>query len=445
MQGTAAQFYTRPMSFSQDDIEPPLTDETTEAYDRFVPHQFLELMGRASIVDVQLGDHVEKELTLLFSDIRDFTSLSESILPAENFRFINSYLSVMEPEVSRHHGIIDKFIGDGIMALFPRSADDGVRSGIDMQRRLVEYNRGRALAGYVPVRIGIGINTGLVMLGTVGGHNRMDSTVIGDAVNLAAKLEDMTKLYGCPLIISEHTMHELADPATYCIRFLDRLPVKGRAQFQSIYEVYDADPEPLWRAKQETRRIFDEAIAYFHMGELERARPLLDQCLDIAPDDKVARLYRERCITAFAGGDYVPSAAHDDGRWRDEYSIRIAEIDDQHRQTFRRFSELLGHIGVDPEALASAVETLQRCLRDNFSTEENLMRRYDYPFAEEHSSQHRHVLATLVELSASLLSVDRPTAYLRFQALRLLVDWQINHTAKCDYHLGHFLLRAGMH
>lgn len=433
------------MSFSQDDIEPPLSDETTAAYDRFVPHQFLELMGRDSIVDVQLGDHVEKKMTLLFSDIRDFTSLSESILPAENFRFINSYLSVMEPEVSRHSGIIDKFIGDGIMALFPRSADDSVRSGIDMQRRLVEYNRGRALAGYVPVRIGIGINTGLVMLGTVGGHNRMDSTVIGDAVNLASKLEDMTKLYGCPLIMSEHTMHELADPAAYCVRFLDRLPVKGRAQFQSIYEVYDADPEPLWRAKQETRHIFDEALACYHMGLPDQARPLLDRCLDVAPDDKVARLYRDRCVDALAGGDYRPSAVNDDGRWRDEYSIRIAEIDSQHRQTFRHFGELLSHIGSDPEALIAAVEALQNCLRDNFSTEENLMRRYDYPFAAEHASQHRHLLATLVKLSAMLLPGDRPATYLRFLALRQLVDWQVNHTAKSDFHLGHFLLRAGMH
>ena len=106
----------------------PLLTDTELAYSRFVPNQFMRLLGRHSIVDVELGDHVEQEMTLLFSDIRDFTTLSESILPAENFRFINSYLSTMEPVVAKHAGIIEKYIGDGIMALFTGSADDGVRS-----------------------------------------------------------------------------------------------------------------------------------------------------------------------------------------------------------------------------------------------------------------------------------------------------------------------------
>ena len=131
---------------------------TEKAYGRFVPHQFLQLLGRPSIVDVALGDHVEQEMTLLFSDIRDFTILSESILPAENFRFINSYLSTMEPVVSSHQGFIDKYIGDAIMALFPAEAKDGVRCSIEMLRRLSAYNEGRSRAGYAPIRIGIGVN-----------------------------------------------------------------------------------------------------------------------------------------------------------------------------------------------------------------------------------------------------------------------------------------------
>jgi class 3 adenylate cyclase len=107
---------------------------------------------------VQLGNHVQREMTILFSDIRDFTSLSEKMPPDENFNFINSYLGKMEPVISQNHGFIDKYIGDGIMALFP-NADDAVRGAIVMLKTLSEYNKKRQEAGYKPIKIGIGLNT----------------------------------------------------------------------------------------------------------------------------------------------------------------------------------------------------------------------------------------------------------------------------------------------
>ncbi|HTH41252.1 MAG TPA: bacteriohemerythrin [Rhodocyclaceae bacterium] len=425
---------------------PPIPKTDTEvAYDRFVPHQFLELLGKPSIVDVGLGDHVEKELTLLFSDIRDFTTLSESILPAENFRFINSYLSTMEPMVAANAGIVDKFIGDGIMALFPGSADDGVRAGIDMLRQLVTYNMGRARAGYVPIRIGIGVNTGLVMMGTVGGHNRMDSTVIGDAVNLASRLEGLTKNYGVPLIISEHTFHSLADRQQYSIRFLDRLRVKGRYQAQSVYEVFDADPEPLWVAKKQTKKIFEEALAYFHMGHPEMARPLLDECLKVAPDDKAARTYLDRCLEAERSGvlQHAGESVREIG-WRDEYSVSIGEIDAQHREMLGRIAELSDQIGRGNPEAEHTLAGLTEFIRQHFATEENLMGRYAYPFQAEHLRQHQTFLRSLDEFKGEVACLAANRLYLLFRIQLLLVDWQINHTTKSDLHLGHFLLRAGL-
>lgn len=419
--------------------------ETESAYGRFVPQQFLELLGRPSIVDVELGDHVEKEMTLLFSDIRDFTMLSEAILPAENFRFINSYLSAMEPVVARHRGIIDKYIGDGIMALFPGSADDGVRSGIDMLRRLVLYNQGRARAGYVPIRIGIGINTGLVMMGTVGGPNRMDSTVIGDAVNLASRLEGLTKNYGTPLIISEHTFHTLQDKAAYSMRFLDRLQVKGRYQSQSVYEIFDADPEPLWLAKQEMKPIFEEALAFYHMGRPDLARPMVEECLKIAPDDKAARIYLDRCGTTPVLDEDPPSQiVLRNACWREEYSVLIGEIDAQHREMLSRVGQLATLIGRRSSSVVESMAELEAFIESHFSTEENLMRRYAYPFSEEHHKQHRIFLASFADLKQEILAGERNPLYMLFRIQLLLVDWQINHTTKSDFHLGNFLLRAGV-
>jgi CheY-like chemotaxis protein len=138
------------------------------AYARFVPHQFLQFLSKESILDVQLGDQVQKEMSILFSDIRSFTTLSESMTPEDNFKFINTYLSRMEPVIIQHNGFIDKYIGDAVMALFGGGADEAVKAGIDMLYQLEEYNEHRKKKGHKPISIGIGINTGSLMLGSVG-------------------------------------------------------------------------------------------------------------------------------------------------------------------------------------------------------------------------------------------------------------------------------------
>lgn len=211
--------------------------ELKEAYERFVPYEFLQTLGKKSIKDVQLNDRIQKEMTILFSDIRQFCKFSEAMTLEENFRFINSYLSYMGPIVRQHHGFIDKFIGDSIMALFGRGADDALSAAIEMLRTLKGYNEGRKRAGYLPVQIGIGINTGDLMLGTLGEANRMEGTVIGDAVNAAARLEKLTKYYNLPLLISEHTLNALKDPSIYCINAVGKVLVKGKSQPISVYEV----------------------------------------------------------------------------------------------------------------------------------------------------------------------------------------------------------------
>ncbi len=213
------------------------------ATSRFVPHELMRMLNKESIVDVQLGDQVQKTMTVLFSDIRSFTTLSETMTPLDNFRFINAYLSQMGPIIREHGGFIDKYMGDAIMALFEGGPDDAVRAAIAMLRQLEVYNQGRVRAGYQPIEIGIGINSGDLMLGTVGEHRRMEGTVISDTVNLASRLESLTKEYGVPLIISENTMKGLETP--YPTRFIDRLVVKGKSEPVSIFEV--RDPEALSR------------------------------------------------------------------------------------------------------------------------------------------------------------------------------------------------------
>ncbi|MFA6121169.1 MAG: adenylate/guanylate cyclase domain-containing protein [Sideroxydans sp.] len=418
-----------------------LLQQTEVAYSRLVPHQLLNLLQAKSIVDVKLGDQVERKMTILFSDIRDFTPLSESMTPAENFAFINSYLSQMEPVISRHHGIIDKYIGDAIMALFEQSGDDAVRGAIAMLERLSFYNAGRARAGYHGIHIGIGLNTGRVMIGTVGGVNRMDSTVIGDAVNLAARLEEATKTYNTPLIISQNTLYDLADPNAYQIRFLDRIRVKGKSQPLSIYEVFDNDPQDLRDMKLESRSLFEQAVANYHMKDIAKAIPLLHRCTDISPDDLSAHIYLERCYEFQATGLHLGTGELDVPlSWKDEYQNGIEHADQAHQVFMEQINLLASGIRQnEPVNFSDVYVFLERHAESLFPIENEQMRQHDYPFAESHTQEHKRFVENFRELRDRMKIGNEEPRYLAYRTLLLLLDWFASHATKADRHFSRFL------
>ncbi|CAK8718474.1 Ligand-binding sensor domain-containing protein [Candidatus Electrothrix laxa] len=269
--------------------------QLSEAYSRFVPHIFFNFLGKESILDVNLGDQVEKELTVLFADIRDFTSLSENMTPKETFDFINSYLGQMGPIVYQSEGFVDKYIGDAIMALFP-TAQQAVHAAIQMNTILLsEQSQKRIKNHQMPVRIGIGINTGNLMLGTVGQKNRMDGTVISDAVNLAARLESLTSYYGVNILFSEETYRSLTDPDLYQVRLLDNVAVKGKKKPVKVFEALNGLPEPVRSLKVQSTPAFEEAINHFRSGELIQAKKIFQDCLQKCPEDRASAIYIQRC------------------------------------------------------------------------------------------------------------------------------------------------------
>ncbi len=267
----------------------------TEAHRRFVPNEFLQSLGRASIVDVELGDCVEKEMSVLFSDIRGFTPLVEGMSPERNIRFINTYLSYMEPEILRHGGFVEGYIGDAIMALFDGSADGAVHGGVDMLRALARLNERRAVAGEPPMRVGIGVNTGMLTMGTIGGSTRIKCGVIGDSVNLAARVESVTKVYRVPFLVSDATVARLSPASRFCLREVDRVRVVGREAPVVLHEVYDADPPALREAKQIAEHDWSEALRRYHARDFRGALAALSECARVLPEDPVVARHVERC------------------------------------------------------------------------------------------------------------------------------------------------------
>jgi class 3 adenylate cyclase len=273
----------------------------TEAYQRFVPKQLLTNLNKDSILDVQLGDQVQKEMSILFSDIRSFTTLSESMLPEENFKFVNTYLSKMGPIVRENNGYIDKFIGDAIMALFEKSPDDAVRTSVKMLDALREYNKVRIREGNDPIRIGIGVNTGMMMLGTLGESDRMEGSVISDAVNIAARLEGLTKLYKTPLLISGETLLKI-DDSIFETRLIDKVAVKGKVKPIMVHEVLNGETPDLREIKISMLPNFKKCFELYQNQKFENALELFRKYLKKVPEDHVGQLYVDRCQKILSSG-----------------------------------------------------------------------------------------------------------------------------------------------
>jgi class 3 adenylate cyclase len=278
-----------------------LTDyvaSVSRAVTSFIPREFLEHLEKTDLVDLRLGDHAKKEMTIFFSDIRAFTQLSEGLTVEENFAFINSYLSRVVPIIKENGGFVDKYVGDGIMALFPgpEGPDEAIRSAIAMQTKMVEYNGHRAKMGYKPISMGVGVHTGDLMLGVVGVEERMENTVISDAVNLSSRLQAITKAFNIGLAISEKAFKELADPGIYKYRFIGKVKVKGKAAPISVFEIFDGIEPGLFERKMKANMFFEQGMLSYYQKDFAGAMYYFKRVLEIIPEDGAAGFYLDNCM-----------------------------------------------------------------------------------------------------------------------------------------------------
>lgn len=272
-------------------------EKTNASMNRFVPTEFLQLLNRKNIHEVGLGDHTEQEMTILFADIRNFTGISETLSPAENFSFINDYLSVMGPIIRENNGFIDKYIGDAILALFFKPAD-AARAAVAMHDMLQRFNA-QFIDGIFPeIRIGIGIHTGRIMLGTIGEVRRMENTVISDTVNAASRIESMTKKLAAGILLSGEALAQIPKD-DYVVRLVDVAQPRGKTQTLEIYELLNPLSEERRKLLLSYDSAYRAALNAMHTGDLAAARTGFEDCLAQCRDDG-AVLYHLRLLAKMA-------------------------------------------------------------------------------------------------------------------------------------------------
>jgi len=269
---------------------------------KFVPYEFIGSLGHKVITDIKLGDQVEKIVTVLFSDIRNYTTLSESMTPEENFSFVCSFNERMGPIIRKHKGFINQYLGDAIMAIFPGEASDALSAAVEMQLALLQFNEERRLEKKSPIQIGVGMHTGPLIMGITGDNDRMDATTISDTVNTASRIENLTKYYKASIIISDTTLAQIQNRENYLLRPLGRVQVKGRHEPISLHECFSGNPLPALEKKQSTLALFNEGLSNYLNKSFEEAGNAFKTIIDNDPEDHTAAFFLKRTTSYIHNG-----------------------------------------------------------------------------------------------------------------------------------------------
>lgn len=267
-----------------------------EVTKKFVPNEFIRSLGKESLTDVMLGDQVEKNVTVLFTDIRDFTSLSEKMTPEENFHFISSFNARLGPIIRSNKGFINQYLGDSIMALFPENPEDALMAAIQMQKAVHELNKERIADGLTAIKAGIGMHTGPLIMGITGDEFRMDTATISDTVNTAARIESLTKYYKSPLLLSVETLRQISDHSSYHLRHLGKVQLKGKYNLLSIVECLNGNPAEALQKKVKTLPHFNKAMEFYLEQRFENAIQVFEGIISIDPSDLTAIYFMENAL-----------------------------------------------------------------------------------------------------------------------------------------------------
>lgn len=273
-----------------------------QTFQKFVPRQFVEHFAKGGADSLALGYADEDEVAVMFCDIRGFTSLSEQMSPQQLMNFLNSYFMRMNAPIHDNYGFIDKFIGDAIMALFDHpngefcdKASDSVKASLDLQKALILYNQHRENSGYEAVRNGIGLHIGPVVLGTVGSDDRMDTTVIGDSVNVAQRIESLTDYFGVDILASREIVSAASEQTQFAHRTIDKVVLKGKSTSIEIVEIYQHMSTEQIVMRDQSKAFIDEGISMRNAKDFTGALAIFAKGLEANPDDTIYEHHINTC------------------------------------------------------------------------------------------------------------------------------------------------------
>ena len=382
--------------------------------------------------EVPLDRCAFEEATVLFADVRGFTALAASLGPLETYRLLDRLYSTAQPVIERYGGRIDNFIGDAVMAVFSRPVD-AARAGSEL---LGETRAMRGVDGS-RIEIGVGMQHGPVMAGLLGSGEATQRTVIGDVVNVASRMEGLTRTYGVDLLAGPGV--GLGQGLGEDARFIDWTRVKGRKNPVGVYEVLTADPPDVRAGKRRWRRMFGRGIALFHTARREEAAEVFEEYAGKVPDDPVCANYlrRSRSLQATVAG-MTRRFAFDESM-----KIGVAQLDEQHEELFAR-AEVLRRalqrgIGVRAD-LEETVVFLADYVRQHFADEDRLMRQVGFPQLERQRSEHRACVEHVGALVRDVADDACDALDSAFRVWSFSVDWMTDHILGSDGEVGRFIL-----
>ena len=264
---------------------------------KFVPKDFLNELGKTNITEFELGDAMEGDFTILFSDMRSFSTIAEDMTPPELIGFINTYLSTVVPLIHKYNGFVITYLGDAIMAAFPHKPSDALRSALGIMEALNGLNQKRFNEKQHEIKIGIGINSGTSMIGIIGDKGRMEPTIMSDVVNLSARLESLTKQYGISIVFSNSTYDRLTEEEKkeFSFRVVDEVRVIGKKVSVSLYELYKKGWNDYTDLKIKFHQKYEYAYELYKKGEIKKAYLIFKYLFNRNPLDKASSVLLQRC------------------------------------------------------------------------------------------------------------------------------------------------------
>lgn len=269
-----------------------LIKKTNLEYEKYIPKQFLKFLGKNSILELELGNQVQKEITTMFVDIHHSTSTSTTLSLEENFNYINSYLNVVSPIIRKFNGFVDKYLGDGILAVFIKP-ENALECSIAISKAV--DNKNMNTKNLPNLEVGISINTGKVVFGIVGEEERKSPTIISDAINLASKMNDFNKYFGSKIIFSKRTLNSLKIDYPLAYRYVGTLAFEDDREHTSLFESLEHYEKRKRDKLENDKTQFEQAVRYFNLGKCHQAKEIFEKILKNTRGDKVAYMYYNKC------------------------------------------------------------------------------------------------------------------------------------------------------